>query len=149
RPAVALGGAQPLAQLEVAPRYGAGVTSAHGEAARLLMVGCAGPSLTARERDLLRALRPGAVVLFARNVASPEQLHGLVADLRAAAPGALLCVDLEGGRVDRLRALTGGAPAAARLAAAPPALAERSAGWIGRALRLFGFDLDLAPVVDL
>jgi beta-N-acetylhexosaminidase len=115
----------------------------------LLVVGVAGPRLTASEARLLAALVPGGVILFARNVEEPGQLASLSAELRRAAPEALLFVDAEGGRVDRLRALVGGAPAAAALAAAPPALAGRAGRWIGHALRLFDLDVTFAPVVDL
>jgi beta-N-acetylhexosaminidase len=58
-------------------------------------------------------------------------------------------VDAEGGRVDRLRALFGSAPAAARLAVRPPAVSRRAGFWVGAALRHVGLDVDLAPVVDL
>ncbi len=115
----------------------------------LLIVGVSGARLEPRERRILERVRPGGVILFGRNVESAEQLTALVDDLRRAAPQALLCLDAEGGRVDRLRAVAGPAPAAALLAAAPPAAAERSGRWIGRALRWFGFEMDLAPVVDL
>lgn len=126
-----------------------GARAARRAAARLLVVGCAGPALGDHERRILRDLQPGGLILFARNVVGADQLHALIAELRASVPRALLFVDLEGGRVDRLKSLTGGAPAASLLAAAPPSAAERSGRWIGRALRCFGFDVDLAPVVDL
>ncbi len=116
---------------------------------RVLFVGCEGSELAAGERRLLARVRPFGIVLFKRNMASASSLRALIADLRRSAPEALLGVDAEGGRVDRLRELVGPAPAAADLARCPPGLARRSGRWIGAALAAFGFDLDFAPVVDL
>jgi beta-glucosidase-like glycosyl hydrolase len=65
--------------------------------------------------------------------------------VRSASPAALLLVDAEGGRMDRLRALTDrrrrprGSEAAARC---------RAGRWVA-AVRSAGLDVDLAPVVDL
>lgn len=117
--------------------------------ADLLVVGCEGAALTPRERTVLRGLRPAGMILFQRNVASAEQLAGLVSELRSLVPGLLLFVDAEGGRVDRLREIVGRAPAAASLAGVPPAVARRAGKAVGAALRHFGFDVDFAPVVDL
>ena len=74
---------------------------------QLLFAGFAGTTLPDDLAALVGAGRVGGVVLFARNVASPEQLRALVAELHARAPvDAPLCVaiDQEGGRVQRLRA---------------------------------------------
>lgn len=118
-------------------------------AAGLLIVGVAGPRLSPGERRALRRLRPGGVILFGRNVESAEQVAELTADLHAILPEAVVCIDAEGGRVDRLRTVVGAAPAAARLAAEPPVLAGRAGLWVGRSLRALGFDVDFAPVCDL
>jgi beta-N-acetylhexosaminidase len=114
-----------------------------------VFVGVPGPRLDAATAALLAASRPGGVVLFGRNLESPEQLLELVAALRGILPEAILAVDAEGGRVDRLSALLGPAPPPSLLARRPPAAAQRAGLWIGRALRLFDLDLDFAPVVDL
>jgi beta-N-acetylhexosaminidase len=118
-------------------------------AAGLVIVGVAGPRLTRDERDVLSRLRPGGVILFGRNVESAGQVAALTAELHAALPEALVCIDAEGGRVDRLRSVVGPSPAAAALADASPARAGRAGLWLGRSLRALGFDVDFAPVVDL
>jgi beta-N-acetylhexosaminidase len=115
----------------------------------LLVVGVEGVRLTPAERKLLARIQPFGVLLVQRNVADEETLRALVAEIRAACPGAILPLDAEGGRVDRLRAVVGSAPAAADLARHPPALARRAGRWVGAAMRNLGFDLDFAPVVDL
>lgn len=114
-----------------------------------LFVGVEGARLAPAERRLLARVRPAGVVLFGRNVEDADSLAALVAELRAAAPGLILATDAEGGRVDRLRAVVGAAPAAADLAGLPPAFARRAGRWVGAALAAFDLDLDLAPVADL
>ena len=60
-------------------------------------------------KALIREFGVGHVVLFARNVAGPEQVAELVRELQSAARDAghelplLIAVDQEGGRVARLR----------------------------------------------
>jgi beta-N-acetylhexosaminidase len=67
--------------------------------------GCAGPVLLPEERGFFREADPFGYILFARNVETPEQLGRLTADLRdAVGRDALILVDQEGGRVQRLRA---------------------------------------------
>ena len=115
----------------------------------LLFVGVEGTRLAPSEGAVLKRVRPAGVVLVQRNVADEGSLRALISELRAAAPGLVLALDAEGGRVDRLRTLVGPAPGADRLTTHPPALARRAGYWVGAALAGFGFDLDLAPVVDL
>jgi beta-N-acetylhexosaminidase len=115
----------------------------------LLVVGVEGVRLTPAERKLLVRLRPFGVILVQRNMGDEETLRALVAEIRAACPDAILPLDAEGGRVDRLRAIAGPAPAAADLAGHPPALTRRAGRWTGAAMRALGFDFDFAPVVDL
>src|SRR5271169_4464898 len=63
-----------------------------------------GPHLTDRERRRLSHPRVGQVILFARNYQSPEQLSELTRDIHALRdPPLLICVDHEGGRVQRFR----------------------------------------------
>lgn len=115
----------------------------------VLFLGFEGTRLTAEERRALAHVQPAGLTLVPRNIADLGQLHQLVREIRALAPCAILAIDAEGGRVDRLRSLVAPSPAAADLALHPPALARRAGRWAGAALRLFDLDLDLAPVVDL
>jgi beta-N-acetylhexosaminidase len=60
--------------------------------------------LTEPERSFLREADPWGLIVFKRNVETPDQLRGLVADFRAAVgrADAPVLVDQEGGRVQRL-----------------------------------------------
>jgi beta-N-acetylhexosaminidase len=67
--------------------------------------GCAGPVLSAAERNFFRDVRPWGFILFGRNIENPDQIRALVATLRetvddGAAP---ILIDQEGGRVARLK----------------------------------------------
>lgn len=116
---------------------------------KVLFLGIEGKAIRRDEARILSRVQPAGIVLVTRNIESEPQLRDLVADLRAAAPEAIFCLDAEGGRVDRLRAVVAPAPAAAALAHCPPATARRAGRLLGEALRHFDFDLDFAPVVDL
>lgn len=118
-------------------------------AGQFVFTGIPGPDLDPVTSALLAEAEPGGLVLFRRNLESAEQLIDLVAALRRLLPDAVLAIDAEGGRVDRLSDLLGPAPAASLLARRPPEAAQQAGRWIALALRLFDIDLDLAPVVDL
>ncbi|SDD66501.1 beta-N-acetylhexosaminidase [Rhodospira trueperi] len=78
--------------------------SATDDAPLAAILGCAGPRLSEAERALFRAARPVGFILFGRNVETPDQVAGLVAELRdlAGRPDTLVLIDQEGGRVRRL-----------------------------------------------
>lgn len=119
---------------------------------RILGVGLTGPALTDLERKILAENSPYAIVLFARNIESAEQLREYVAEIKdVAAEPPLILMDQEGGRVDRLRNLVPGLPAADLFEKEEDAVAlAREFGRLtARALRYFDIDVNLAPVVDL
>jgi len=63
-----------------------------------------GPVLTDEDRERMRHAAAGAVILFARNYENPEQLAQLTADIeRLREPALPVCVDHEGGRVQRFK----------------------------------------------
>ncbi|HEY6669629.1 MAG TPA: beta-N-acetylhexosaminidase [Methyloceanibacter sp.] len=67
--------------------------------------GCAGLSLSDAERRFFAAARPCGLILFARNCQRPEQIKALIAAFKDAVESdeALVLIDQEGGRVQRLR----------------------------------------------
>ena len=106
-------------------------------------------------RELVRDLKVGGVILFARNIESPEQVWELTRDLQREALAAtgrplLLAVDQEGGRVQRLKAPFTIIPAARELGAtSTPAEVEDLARQVARELALVGLNVNLAPVLDV
>ena len=111
--------------------------------------GVHGLALEAEERALLEELRPGGIVLFARNVATREQLTSLIRELRELISRPYVAVDLEGGRVNRVRGLIGPLPSAAQAARAGIVAVRALGAAAGAACAHFGFGADFAPVVDV
>jgi beta-N-acetylhexosaminidase len=119
---------------------------------QLLLVGLAGTELDATERAWLRLIRPAGTVLFRRNIEEAAQIHALLESVaNIVGDGPLLhAVDVEGGLVDRLRDLIAPMPAPAAVAATGNKRLCREHGYlIGSELRLLGFNLAFAPVLDL
>ena len=122
---------------------------------QLLMVGIPGPRVDAEARELVRDLKVGGVILFARNIESPEQVWELTGDLQREALAAtgrplLLAVDQEGGRVQRLKTPFTLIPTARDLGTtSTPAAVERLARQVARELALVGLNVNLAPVLDV
>ena len=123
----------------------------------MLVIGISGTQLQPDEREWLAHPGVGGVILFTRNFASREQVSDLCAQLREAAKRPLiLCVDQEGGPVQRFREGFSALPELARFGArfdvdAAGAMdAARTHAWLMAAeIRAIGLDLSFAPVVDL
>jgi beta-N-acetylhexosaminidase len=119
-------------------------------AAELLTVGFTGRTAAEAPLDALRALAPGAIILFARNVGTPAELAELVAALRATqSPPPLIAIDQEGGRVARIEAGVAALPPAMAVGAAGDVdAAERLGALLGRDLARLGISVNYAPVGD-
>jgi beta-N-acetylhexosaminidase len=123
----------------------------------MLVIGVAGTELTAQERDWLQHDACAGVILFTRNFASKAQVAELSHAIREAAPRPqLVCVDQEGGRVQRFREGYSALPPLegfGRMYAADPVaaleLAQEHAWLMASEVRASGVDLSFAPVVDL
>lgn len=124
---------------------------------RAFVCGCSGTALSDTERAFLREAEPFGLILFKRNIASPEQVRALVDDVQdCLGRAAAILVDQEGGRVQRLgpphwRAY----PAAAQFGAlhlpidAAAALVFRVARIMAFDLRRLGITIDCLPVLDV
>jgi len=121
------------------------------EIGQLLIVGFDGTEMTPRVSSLLTRLQPAGVILFARNIKTPEQTRLLLHDCQGCVTKPLFtCVDLEGGTVDRFRDALGATPSAADVFATGERQLFRAHGEIiGANCRALGFNVDLAPVLDL
>ena len=124
----------------------------------------AGLALDADDRRRLRHPLTGGVILFARNWSNRRQLTELTAEMKSLRPDLLICVDHEGGRVQRFRSdgytalppmrrlgelwmRDAAGPGSGALAAMDAATAV---GYVLAAeLRACGVDLSFTPVLDL
>ena len=115
---------------------------------QLFFIGIPGPELDTATKELLDEVKPGGICLFARNIREAAQTRELLDHIRGClGTDPLLSLDQEGGIVDRLRRIMTPMPAAASLRTAKDAgeLAEI----IAETLRILGFNMDFAPVVDV
>jgi len=121
----------------------------------LLVVGLSGTKLTGLERAWLQLVRPGGIILFKRNIESVEQTRTLLDEATGLGDRhAMRCVDVEGGTVNRLRDALAPIASTQTVATAAQkskksALARKHGELIARAVKAFGFNTALAPVVDL
>ena len=118
---------------------------------QLIMTGVPGKEIDGKTANLLQKVKPGAFILFGRNIESATQLRKLIDDLRDLSEiEPIITVDQEGGRVSRLRLIGSEPPNAQQLRDKDDLEFIRRHGDItGRLLRLFGFNLDLCPVLDI
>jgi beta-N-acetylhexosaminidase len=120
-------------------------------AGQRLILGLAGPSVDDDLRRLIKEIQPAGFILFARNVEEPAQVLELNRELASlvdpSAP-AILSVDQEGGRVQRVRE-----PATRWPSMRAVGTANRHTAAVSRALaielRAMGFHMNFAPVADV
>jgi beta-N-acetylhexosaminidase len=116
-----------------------------------------GTQLGDEDRERLRHPAAGAVILFSRNYENPQQLSLLVEEIeKLREPALLVCVDHEGGRVQRFREGFTAIPAMRELGRlwdrdreSAKEAARGAAYVIGAELGAHGIDFSFAPVLDL
>ena len=118
---------------------------------QFFFIGLPGTTIDSEARELIEEIKPGGIILFGRNVESPEQVRKLLDDARALVPTQLLCgIDQEGGLVDRLREIFPAMPSARALRQHGDLAGVRTLGRItGELLRMLGIDINFAPVMSI
>jgi len=118
---------------------------------QFFFIGLPGTELDQETRELVEEIKPGGIIIFGRNVESPEQLRALLDGARALLPIEPLCgIDQEGGLVDRLREIFPPMPSARAIRQHGDLAGSRALGRItGEALRMLGFNLNFAPVMSI
>jgi beta-N-acetylhexosaminidase len=120
-----------------------------------LIVGLSGTELTSLERAWLKLIRPAGIILFRRNIENASQARKLLDDATAlCTEHSFRCADVEGGTVDRLRDALAPMPSAQAVMRAATntkalQLIRRQGELVARAVKAFGFNTTLAPVLDL
>jgi beta-N-acetylhexosaminidase len=118
---------------------------------QLLMTGVPGAELDSESAAAFRRIQPGAFILFGRNIQTAPQLRKLIDDLRELSEvEPIITIDQEGGRVSRLKLLGNEPPNANQLRdRGDLGLIARHGKITARLLRMFGFNMDLCPVLDI
>ena len=126
---------------------------------KAFICGCAGLALDAAERAFMAREQPWGLILFKRNIDTPEQVRALTASFRAEVgrPDAPVLIDQEGGRVQRMGPPHWPAyPAAARFEALVhlpeqerAELVHLAAQLMATDLREVGITVDCLPVLDV
>ncbi|HET9032526.1 MAG TPA: beta-N-acetylhexosaminidase [Dokdonella sp.] len=124
----------------------------------MLIIGISGKTLSDEDRVWLAAPQVSGVILFSRNCSNRDQVTELIDDIRMERPDDpfLICVDQEGGPVQRFRQGFTRLPALAQIGelhdSKPKlavALAEEHAWLMASEMRSIDIDLSFAPVADL
>jgi len=121
-------------------------------AGQRLMVGFDGTRLNAELMFLIDTLKVGGIILFSRNLSSPDQIKGLCESAQSHArscnqPPLLIAVDQEGGQVARLRAPFTQFPGNPKMTG--PEDAKHFARVTAAELAQVGINMNLAPVLDV
>jgi beta-N-acetylhexosaminidase len=118
------------------------------ELGQLMMVQISGQSLSPDAIQMINAEGAGGILFFAANIQSGNQIRALTAQIQRIAPvPMLLSIDQEGGVVNRFSGLVGPRPSAASLNS--PEQARQQGQRDAELLHTYGFNLNLAPVVDV
>lgn len=121
-----------------------------------MFIGIQGHSLTAEEKKFIQENNIGGICLFGRNVAEPKQVRDLCAEIQSLrhkqadkAP-LFIGIDMEGGRVHRLKAPFTIWPPLRKLGDLDaPTVSFHFANRMGQELKAVGINLDFAPCVDV
>ncbi|MGH9948555.1 MAG: glycoside hydrolase family 3 protein [Pyrinomonadaceae bacterium] len=115
---------------------------------QLFFIGISGPVIDGETHRLLSEIKPGGVCLFARNIKEPAQTRDLLENVtKDLEIQPFLSIDQEGGLVDRLRRILTPMPAVNKLRNTDNA--RELASIIAESLRILGFNVNFAPVVDV
>ena len=120
---------------------------------QMMIVQFVGPTYSLDISTMISQYHVGAALLFTanNNIADKVQLKGLIQQMKSnSALPLIVAIDQEGGTVDRLKMLDGPRTAAADIGATnDPGKAMAAGIQDARDLASYGFNLNLAPVVDV
>ncbi len=121
---------------------------------QLFLFGFAGQEMSPPLAETLADLKPGGIILFARNIKSLAQVSLLISkaqtiSLKKSRIPLLVAIDQEGGNVSRVATIPAlPSPMSVGLTASSD-IAYNMGHEIGQLMRSIGFNMNLAPVMDL
>ncbi len=109
------------------------------------------PQVAYVKENLINTKKISGIILFKRNIESPDQLRLLISYLKQDAPDLFISVDQEGGKVQRLNVSNGFTPfpSAQTMAEKSDEEISRTYNEMALILRNTGINCNLGPVVDL
>lgn len=118
---------------------------------QLFFIGLPGTEIDEKTKNLLETISPGGICLFSRNIKTAAQTRKLLDDVRKSLPAEpFLALDQEGGLVDRLRRIVAPMPSVKTITEKGKTVCvERLASVTAEIIRILGFNLNFAPVVDI
>ncbi len=118
---------------------------------QLFFIGISGEEYDKQTGDIITEVSPGGVCFFARNTKSAQKVRTLTQQLSSALPfQPFLSVDQEGGLVDRLRRIVEPIPSAKEISKhGILENASKLAKLTAEVIRILGFNMNFAPVVDV
>ena len=119
---------------------------------QLFMIGFDGTKLSPELASWIQEYQPGGIILFSRNLVDAQPIAHLTNSLQelASSTPLLMAIDQEGGKVSRLPSgFTIFPPAATVAACGSPDFAYRAAAITAQELRAVGFNMNMAPVLDV
>ena len=119
---------------------------------QLFMFGFEGIRPSRTIDNLIRLGHIGGIILFSRNLKTPQQIANLTNDLQSRAPKIplLMAIDQEGGRVSRLPQAFTLFPSARTIGSLGSVdLAYRAAECTSKELRAVGINMNFSPVLDI
>lgn len=115
---------------------------------QLFFIGIPGPEYDEATSELIEKINPGGVCLFSRNIKTADQTRNLLDTIRNnSTVEPFLSLDQEGGLVDRLRRVMTPIPAPNKFERVSDV--RQFASIIAESIRILGFNMDFAPVVDV
>ena len=119
---------------------------------QMIMCSIIGNKMQPRLRKFLRDVQPGGITIFTYNIKSPTQLRQLNRSIyqQMSAVPPFIAIDQEGGMVTRIKKEIPELPGNMALGAARSESLSRRAGEVlGEGLSAYGFNMNLAPVLDI
>ncbi|MEK7358311.1 MAG: beta-N-acetylhexosaminidase [Bdellovibrionota bacterium] len=121
---------------------------------QMMMIGFMGDNVDYSLKKIIERVHPGAIVVFSRNIKTARQISDLnreaqAASMRASSLPLLIACDQEGGDVVRLKTPYQLPSALAFGIADDVTLAEKAGVATGQLMKALGFNMNLAPVLDV
>ncbi|WP_240636743.1 beta-N-acetylhexosaminidase [Paenibacillus silvae] len=151
----AQGGSQAEAQEEADPvKKQLEQLSLEEKVGQMILAGVQGTTMDAQAKQMITDQKVGGIIFYASNVTTLQGTAAFVQSIKQANQSnpvpILMSVDQEGGKVSRMPDTVESIPSNRKVGkTSDPALAEQMGALLARQIKLAGFNVDFAPVLDI